>query len=524
MKKLFSFCIVALMSASVLADRSTVPNPSNLSSFDPSANVVLCVYFDEQVCNDVILMGDYNDWNENSEATVKMRPLEGFDGWYVAAVAPDAAGADKKFKPVQLKTDGSFSWDFQCGPKDAWVKANAAGADLDIQEELGGAECGLHYKTAGAYIYYCTYWKAHNVPCSETKDYTIKVYIPECEYVEDVTIGGGFDNWVDINHSMDFDVDQDGRVYYYFTMKDQLPGIAYKIKAGEGWGNQVEELNEKGEWAVINGGGDFHLGTDAEIIHDWSDPAKYRWQTCQPAGEEVEFTVTVKLPEFCDEIASYANQVKVIGEFDNWAGTDMTLVEAGVYSATIIAKRGTAYKYRAGNSWDVEVMQSEGSGMADLHFPAEGTTVNDDWSMYFWKGCPAPTPHYKDYNAWQIKTAATNWEFVEMTKVSDGVFAVDIESWISNGFNVTADTNPIKQGWYPADDPALTIAEGVAEGDKVTVTLTVVDDETLTLNVAKSSITGMEAIEAALDADGTYIINGQMYIKQGNKVINVLGF
>lgn len=388
MKKFFSFAAALLLSVCAFADRTIVPNPSDLTSFDPEHNAVLCVYFDEQVCNDVILIGDATDWNTtNTSAFVKMRPVTGFEGWYAAGVAK-SDNVDQKFKPIQLKADGSFSWDFQCGGPDAWVKANPAGATLDVQSELGGAECGLHYTAPGAYIYYCTHWKNHNTPCQATHNYKICVYAPDCDYVEP-TIAGGFDNWADVNHEMDFDVDEEGNQYYYFVMEGQLPGIGYKIKGGNGWDNNIQVYVDTADtWWNVNdyfcGGKDWQLGEDTVVVYHWENPDMYRYETCEEPVEcdSIDYTVNVTFPA-CEGAAP-----AIIGTFNNWNAAAMTLVSGTTYTITVKALCTDKFKFNdAVLGWDNELINAEGGKFNDTAFGEEATITLDLSETYNWMLC-----------------------------------------------------------------------------------------------------------------------------------------
>jgi len=398
MKKIFSLFTAALLSASMFAARDVVPNPSDLSAFSPETKVVLCAYFDGEVCNDIILMGDYNGWDAASQATVKMREVEGFDGWYAGGVDPDPEGKDKKFKPVQLKSDGSFSWDFQCGGPSVWVKANPAGGDLDIQSEMDGAECGMHYTEAGAYIYYCTAWKAGASPCKANKDYFIKVYAPECEWVEP-TIAGGFDSWADVNHAMEFDFDEQERMYYYYELPDQTPGVAIKIKGGEGWGNPIQHyVDSLSDWRDIwPGTENAILGDDSLIIFDWSD-SLHRWQSCEEPIEcdSADYTFTVTFPA-CDSVKAPA----IIGDFNGWSNTVMTATaNPNEYTVTVKALCTDKYKFRDSGytDWANQVQKynfesGKWDDLSDAKF-GEETTITLDYSGadYKWTLCEAPAP------------------------------------------------------------------------------------------------------------------------------------
>ncbi|MCQ2336139.1 MAG: hypothetical protein MJ010_03035 [Paludibacteraceae bacterium] len=99
--------------------------------------------------------------------------------------------------------------------------------------------------------------------------------------------------------------------------------------------------------------------------------------------------------------------------------------------------------------------------------------------------------NYTEYTEWQVRSDwnGGEWTTKNMTSKGSGVFTID-EKWGSGvGLNVYSGNNVIKQDWYPAGDVNLTIADGLNVGDNVTVTLTVVNDDTIKLKVLPKSST-----------------------------------
>ena len=415
MKKLFSFVAAALMSASMFATPATVPTVTDLAGagYDLTSRVI-CLYFDEQVCNDIVWAGSYNGWATGTPAEMlHFEALAGFEGWYVVEVEDTCATVQGK--PVQLKKDGSFSWEFQSGDVEAWINMAQPGTQTGSFEAGYDGEANCTWPTTGAYIYEVAYFKLHNTPCGEDKpkhDYKITAYLPEfCDaiafYADSARVMGGFDEWTD-GIWMEKKVDEDFNDCWYAEIKDVEEGTQFKLRFG---------TDEK--WAV---------------------------------------------------------QVQLNGQN---LGNMMT-----------------------GETTDI-VLQFDGEG-------------------YGFAACAAPVEYkYTEYENWQIKYGP-EWAWTDnMTKVADGLYEIGI-IWGNTGLNVKSDENPIKQDWYALDDPAVTIADGIEEGANVTVTLTVVDDETLTLNVAAAA-TGIAEVKAAIKNDGKYFINGTLYIKKGDKLVNVLG-
>ena len=164
-KKLFSFVAAALMSASMFAQPATVPTVSDLDAagYDLTDRVI-CLYFDQQVCNDIVWAGSYNEWSTNPVDMMPFEPLEGFDGWYVIELWDDSETVQGK--PVQLKNDGSFSWDFQSGDVEAWINMAQPGTKTaTIGAGSNPDEANCTWPTTGAYIYEVAYFKNHNIPC-----------------------------------------------------------------------------------------------------------------------------------------------------------------------------------------------------------------------------------------------------------------------------------------------------------------------------------------------------------------------
>lgn len=409
MKKIYSLFFIALFSVSVFADRATAPTRSDLASFEPDTRVVLCVYFDGPVCGTIVLAGDYRAeggaWVTDPDRLTKMKPVDGFEGWYAGAV-DDPNGKDFKFKPVHLKKDGKFLWDFQCGPKDAWEKAKSDGDDLVISEigEVAG-ECGLHYTKPGAYIYYCKYWKDNVSPCEEAKNYTIKVYPPFCEFEIYPTIGGGFDNWENINTEMTYDFDEKGD-FYYVNLKDQQPGIAYKIKGGSGWNNPIMMyVDSIAEWRTVNDalnkGKDFRLGDEELIVLDWSDPDHFKYSTCEEIIEcdSADYHFTVTFPACVN-----TKKPAIVSSIDDWGkGTVMTPTgNPNEYIVTLRAECNDKYKFRdeavAGWGNQLEMFDAESGEwhwMEDTKFGVpedaeQDVILNFSGENYRWSLC-APT-------------------------------------------------------------------------------------------------------------------------------------
>ncbi|MBQ0076625.1 MAG: hypothetical protein KBS69_05790 [Bacteroidales bacterium] len=421
MKKLFSFVAAALMSASMFATPATTPTVTDLAGagYDVTANRVICLSFDEQVCNDIVWVGTYvmnakgDGWETNPELLSSFEPLEGFEGWY--ALELNDASDPCQGKPVQLKKDGSFAWDFQSGDVEAWINMAQPGTQTATIEPGYDGEANCTWPTTGAYIYEVAYFKLHNSPCGEDKpkhDYTITAYLPEfcaeiAAYADSVRVMGNFDGWTD-GIWMEKKIDEDFNDCWYAEIKDVEEGTEFKLRFGtdEKWAVQVQ-LNGK------------DLGNE-----------------------------------------------------------------------------------RTGETTDI-VLQFDGEG-------------------YGFAACAAPVEYkYTEYENWQIKYGNA-WEWSDnMEKVEDGLFKLEIY-WEGTGINVKSDENPIKKDWFAPEE--LTIGEEVIAPVTVDVYLKVVDDETVALGVGviPEEPTALPTVKD-IKNDGKYIINGTLYIKKGDKMVNVLG-
>ena len=211
-----------------------------MNEYDVENNVVLCVFFESEICDDIVIAGSYNEWStEDIVSMIHMEELEGFDGWYVAEI-PYVEGVEAK--PVQLQ-DGAFSWDFQTGDPDSWQYV--AGSEATINPGYDG-EANVGYPEAGAYIYISKYFKNHKSPCVAAvyHDYTVVLLAPDCGGYEPGLIGD-FNGW---GASQEMELTASGA--YKYTFND-CEGHAFKFRALDDtdWSNQIQLYNaEEDSW------------------------------------------------------------------------------------------------------------------------------------------------------------------------------------------------------------------------------------------------------------------------------------
>lgn len=247
MKKISMFFAALVVAVASFAAPATTPTKNDLADFYEPGQLCVCIYFEEEVCNDIVFIGSYNGWDSSDPSSMaKFSELEGFEGWYYVAVTD--ASESIEGKPVQLKKDGSFSWDYQGGDADAW---KLIAGTVNIVPGYSG-ECDLKgYTTAEPVIMTCAYFKNHNSPCVAEvyHDYTIRLTAPFCADAEgnyfDAAIIGSFNNW---SEGVAGEIDEE--TYDFIYKFNDKEGGEFKFKAvgDTDWSNQIQLQNEAGEW------------------------------------------------------------------------------------------------------------------------------------------------------------------------------------------------------------------------------------------------------------------------------------
>ena len=246
MKKISMFFAALVVAVASFAAPATTPTKNDLADFYEPGQLCVCVYFEEEVCNDIVFAGSYNGWNTTVAEMAKFAPLEGFEGWYYVAVTDESE--EIQGKPVQLKKDGSFSWDYQTGDPASWTIISGTvniGAGYDGEADLKG------YSTAEPVILISAYFKNHNSPCVAEvyHDYTIRLTAPFCADAEgnyfDAAIIGSFNNW---SEGVAGEIDEE--TYDFIYKFNDKEGGEFKFKAvgDTDWSNQIQLQNEAGEW------------------------------------------------------------------------------------------------------------------------------------------------------------------------------------------------------------------------------------------------------------------------------------
>lgn len=352
MKKFYAFFAAALMSVSLYAAAPTAAEIA--AAYDITNNVVFVIEFieDAEVCNDIRFVGTPNNWgkgdvegaSESWDNCEKFAPVEGHEGWFAAELAYSDGFQGK---PLQEPTDRSWTWDYQCGDKVAWVHVD--GLELELTDGYAG-ECNIAAKAPGAYIYQLKYWKNHKTPCAPVvkHNYTIKLYAPDACSDMKPAIVGDFNGWKE-GVAMSEGLDDDFNTVYTYSFEDQ-EGHGFKIKdvADTDWSNEMqyyvpydEDQDVAAYWTNFQ---NYELGSEETIVLDYSDNNLYRFAKCngeEPIEEkEFDYTINVANAPVCGEAV-----LAIVGSYAacDWTVANAVAVENG--AAALHAKNTDQFKF-----------------------------------------------------------------------------------------------------------------------------------------------------------------------------------
>ena len=159
MKKISMLFAALFASVSIFAAKDVAPTAADLANYYDEGQLCVAVYFEGEICNDIVFIGTYNSWNDKDVTTMtKFEPVEGFDGWWVVAVTDESE--DIQGKPVQLKSDGTFAWDYQTG--DQWTIVSGT---VTIEPGYSGEANLKAYDKSAPVVLISGGWKLGNNPC-----------------------------------------------------------------------------------------------------------------------------------------------------------------------------------------------------------------------------------------------------------------------------------------------------------------------------------------------------------------------
>ncbi len=302
MKKISMFFAALVVAVASFAAPATTPTKNDLADYYEPGQLCVCIYFEAEICNDVVFIGTYNNWDSSNPASMaKFSPLEGFEGWYYVAVTDTCANIEGK--PVQLTADGSFSWDNQTGDVASWV---LVAGTVNIEAGYDGESNLKGYSTAEPVILISKYFKNHKDLCSyvaEYADYTIRLNAPFCAGADgtyyDPAIIGDFNTW---SEGVAANYVDETTFEYVFELKQAEKTKAFKFKAlgDTDWSNQIQlqEVDENGNPVLDENGAEkwydnpnLTLGDETTISIDYSAG---RFTLCVEGTTDVEEVVVEK--------------------------------------------------------------------------------------------------------------------------------------------------------------------------------------------------------------------------------------
>ncbi len=131
----------------VVATKNAITIVWNAIGFEP------CISPDKQL----VLAGDYNNWNTYPVDMVNFEPLYGHDNWWQAVVTPDEDATSPLLVgiPCGIAKDGTFSWDYQWADVEAG-NCEVISGDAVIQKDSAN-QLQLHVHSNSSIVYIRSY-------------------------------------------------------------------------------------------------------------------------------------------------------------------------------------------------------------------------------------------------------------------------------------------------------------------------------------------------------------------------------
>ncbi len=453
-QKLFTLFLALIASVgTTFAARDVVPSDAVLKNYYKTGQLCVCIFVPaEMACNDVVFVGTYNRdasdaWITDVNKLAKFQPVEGYDGWYVLAVndetPADFQGKGIRGKPVVLDQDGNFNWAYQVGDVTVIRGGVTVVAGFSGEIDLVG------YTKDAPNVFIINALKANANPRTAVyHDYTFIVISDGCSgYVVPFIIGDMTD-WGFQQMQVNVEKTQElGAPVYYYNFKC-AEGTRYQILSGlmaddgtiaeyptwdnpsyleqlvdDVWSRYTEDYN--GEPNV-----DLYTGANANITFDVRKE-NFRWARCAAPEDAFEVAVSLIAPA-----GAPAAGVDIIGSFDGWTGSVMTLAN-GVYTATVSATPSQVFKFRKAGTWDNEILVFDWEaggwkGFPDTQFQSVWEPAAEKGKMVINLDLSDPTM-YK----WKSKSASENWGYNLTWTLSNGVLTITGTGSMSNFSNNT---------------------------------------------------------------------------------------
>ena len=138
----------------VVATKNAITIVWNAIGFEP------CISPDKQL----VLAGDYNNWNTYPVDMVNFEPLYGHDNWWQAVITPDENATSPLLVgiPCGIAKDGTFSWDYQWADVEAG-NCEVISGDAVIKKDAAN-QLQLHVHSNSSIVYIRSYGFQNN-PC-----------------------------------------------------------------------------------------------------------------------------------------------------------------------------------------------------------------------------------------------------------------------------------------------------------------------------------------------------------------------
>lgn len=264
---------------SIIGGSSTeYPTNEVLAQYYEEGQLCVCIKFEGEVCNDIVFTGTYNQWATSKEECVLFQPVEGYEGWWVVAVDDDSAVIEGK--PVQLRKDGSFSWENQAGDVASWTLLSGS---VNIIQGVDTESDLVNYSKATPVVLVSAYWKEHRNLCEMDTmiTYHVSLYAPACEEHPEYApaVSGTFNVWTKTpmvyNSSLGcYELD------FQAALGDKM---RFREVKDTTWSNQIAMYNGS-VWQVMET--NIVLTEVDTLVFDYSEG---RWTECtyMPEGENV---------------------------------------------------------------------------------------------------------------------------------------------------------------------------------------------------------------------------------------------
>lgn len=311
--------------------------------------------------------------------------------------------------------------------------------------------------------------------------------------------------------------------HYTISIKGATTEMKYKYCSGPSW--DYEEVTADG------GKVEDRVYSENDVVAKWKAVYAPGEEPGEEPGEDPEpstgvtYNVTVPVG---------TNACYIAGEMNAWSHTEMTKVDDTHYTLTVAdATTAMKYKYCSGPSWDYVEMRAD--GVTDV----QDRTYSENDVVEAWKAVYEPAgenPEPKpitialagDMNEWN--TEANLFVLSEDSLTASLTIALEVQTyafkvvlngeWFGNQGEMTRDNCT---GWtfekLSGEETNARIVADVAGEYVFTWSIT---DNKLSVSYPSLTPTAVEDVDAAT-RQVKFIYKGQVVVRQGDKIYNMLG-